>query len=37
MAASPKIDIVSITGSVAAGESIMAAASKNITKVSLEL
>ena len=37
MASSPKIDIVSVTGSVAAGESIMAAASKNITKVSLEL
>ena len=37
MAGSPKIDIVSVTGSVAAGESIMAAASKNITKVSLEL
>jgi len=37
MAWSPKIDIVSVTGSVAAGESIMAAASKNITKVSLEL
>ncbi|MBQ1616463.1 MAG: aldehyde dehydrogenase family protein, partial [Ruminococcus sp.] len=29
--------IVSVTGSVGAGESIMAAASKNITKVSLEL
>ena len=37
MAGSPKIDIVSVTGSVSAGESIMAAASKNITKVSLEL
>ncbi len=37
MAGSSKIDIVSVTGSVAAGESIMAAASKNITKVSLEL
>ena len=37
MAGSPKIDIVSVTGSVGAGESIMAAASKNITKVSLEL
>ena len=34
MAGSPKIDIVSVTGSVGAGESIMAAASKNITKVS---
>ena len=37
MAGSPKIDIVSVTGSVGAGASIMAAASKNITKVSLEL
>ena len=37
MAGYPKIDIVSVTGSVSAGESIMAAASKNITKVSLEL
>lgn len=37
MSASPKVDIVSVTGSVSAGESIMAAASKNITKVSLEL
>ncbi|MBM6993773.1 MAG: aldehyde dehydrogenase [Prevotella sp.] len=37
MAESPKIDIVSVTGSVGAGQSIMAAASKNITKVSLEL
>ena len=37
MAGSPKIDIVSVTGSVSAGESIMAAAAKNITKVSLEL
>ena len=37
MAGSPKIDIVSVTGSVGAGESIMAAAAKNITKVSLEL
>ena len=37
MAGSPKIDIVSVTGSVGAGESIMAATSKNITKVSLEL
>ena len=33
MAGSPKIDIVSVTGSVGAGESIMAAAAKNITKV----
>lgn len=37
MAGSPKTDIVSVTGSVGAGESIMAAAAKNITKVSLEL
>lgn len=37
MAGSPKVDIVSVTGSVSAGESIMAAAAKNITKVSLEL
>ena len=37
MAGSPKIDIVSVTGSVSAGESIMKAAANNITKVSLEL
>lgn len=37
IASSPLIDIVSVTGSVGAGQSIMAAASKNITKVSLEL
>ena len=37
MAASPKIGIVSVTGSVGAGESIMKAAADNITKVSLEL
>ena len=37
LAASPKIDIVSVTGSVGAGESIMKAAANNITKVSLEL
>ena len=37
MACSPKIDLVSVTGSVGAGESIMQAAAKNITKVSLEL
>ena len=37
LAASPKIDIVSVTGSVGAGESIMKAAAANITKVSLEL
>ena len=37
MAGSKKIDIVSVTGSVGAGEQIMKAASQNITKVSLEL
>ena len=37
LAASPKIGIVSVTGSVGAGESIMKAAANNITKVSLEL
>ncbi len=37
MAGSKKIDIVSVTGSVSAGEQIMKAASQNITKVSLEL
>ena len=37
MAGSTKMDIVSVTGSVGAGEQIMRAASKNITKVSLEL
>ena len=37
LAASPKIDIVSVTGSVNAGQSIMKAAGENITKVSLEL
>ena len=37
MARSPKIDCVSVTGSVGAGESIMKAAADNITKVSLEL
>ena len=37
LAASPKIDSVSVTGSVGAGESIMKAAASNITKVSLEL
>lgn len=37
MAGSPKVDIVSVTGSVSAGESIMKAAANNITKVSLEL
>lgn len=33
----PNVDMVSLTGSVAAGESVMKAAAKNITKVSLEL
>ena len=37
LAKSPKIGIVSVTGSVSAGESIMKAAANNITKVSLEL
>ncbi|MCH5231000.1 MAG: aldehyde dehydrogenase [Muribaculaceae bacterium] len=37
MAGSPKVDLVSVTGSVPAGEKIMEAAAKNITKVSLEL
>lgn len=37
LASSPKIDIVSVTGSVGAGESIMKDAAGNITKVSLEL
>ena len=37
MAGSTKVDIVSVTCSVGAGEQIMRAASKNITKVSLEL
>ena len=37
LAKSPKIGIVSVTGSVGAGESIMKAAANNITKVSLEL
>ncbi|MDE6649367.1 MAG: aldehyde dehydrogenase [Muribaculaceae bacterium] len=37
LAASPDIDIVSVTGSVGAGESIMKDAATNITKVSLEL
>lgn len=37
MAGSSKVDLVSVTGSVSAGESIMAAAAKHITKVSLEL
>ena len=37
LAGSPKVDLVSVTGSVSAGEKIMEAAAKNITKVSLEL
>lgn len=37
LAANPKIGMVSLTGSVAAGQQTMEAASANITKVSLEL
>jgi len=37
MAASPKIAMVSMTGSTEAGKKIMATAAQNITKVSLEL
>ena len=37
MASSPKVGIVSLTGSVGAGTQIMEAAAPNITKVSLEL
>lgn len=37
MAGSPKVDLVSVTGSVEAGIKIMEAAAKNVTKVSLEL
>ncbi|GAA0351943.1 aldehyde dehydrogenase [Alkalibacterium iburiense] len=37
MASSSKVDMVSITGSVPAGQSVMEAAAKNITKVNLEL
>jgi len=37
LAGNPKVAMVSMTGSVGAGEKIMAAASKNITKVCLEL
>lgn len=37
LSANPKVSLVSMTGSVAAGEKIMATAAKNITKVSLEL
>ena len=37
LAGNPKVAMVSMTGSVAAGEKIMATAAKNITKVCLEL
>jgi lactaldehyde dehydrogenase/glycolaldehyde dehydrogenase len=37
LSANPKVGLISMTGSVEAGEKIMAAAAKNITKVSLEL
>jgi len=37
LAGNPKVALVSMTGSVGAGEKIMAAAAKNITKVALEL
>lgn len=37
LAKHPKIDMVSLTGSVRAGREVMALASENITKVSLEL
>ena len=37
LAANPKVGMVSLTGSVAAGQQTMAAAAPNITKVSLEL
>ena len=37
LAANPKVGMVSLTGSVAAGQQIMVAAAPNITKVSLEL
>ncbi|NIY46429.1 aldehyde dehydrogenase [Cedecea colo] len=37
LAGNPKVAMISMTGSVAAGEKIMAAAAKNITKVCLEL
>lgn len=37
LAGNPKVAMVSMTGSVAAGEKIMTAAAKNITKVCLEL
>ena len=37
LAANPKVGMVSLTGSVSAGQQTMAAAAPNITKVSLEL
>lgn len=37
LAKHPKIDMISLTGSVRAGREVMALASENITKVSLEL
>lgn len=37
LAANPKVGMVSLTGSVTAGQQIMVAAAPNITKVSLEL
>lgn len=37
LASSPKVDLISITGSVAAGQSVMKAAAENVTKVNLEL
>jgi len=37
LASNPKVGMVSLTGSVAAGQQIMLAAAENITKVSLEL
>ncbi|UYA62451.1 Aldehyde dehydrogenase A, Glycolaldehyde dehydrogenase [Pectobacterium sp. F1-1] len=37
LAANPKVGMVSLTGSVAAGIATMAAAAQNVTKVSLEL
>jgi lactaldehyde dehydrogenase/glycolaldehyde dehydrogenase len=37
LAANPKVGMVSLTGSVAAGQQTMSAAAPNITKVSLEL
>lgn len=37
LSSNPKVGMVSLTGSVAAGHKVMEAASKNITKVNLEL